>query len=155
MSTGCPLAATTTDHRPASVPRSKVVRQSPLARCPAKNRLRRSTIVSHCLRLRVNDARQTDPPPSRITTARLPPSAAIRGSMFVDATLNQPVQVFPDRPADLPRNLQDALKDPEFLMRLGAVQESTSCFRSKDPGLAMAARQALADIRRRIQKWNA
>lgn len=51
------------------------------------------------------------------------------------------------RPAQLPRNLQNALKYPEVLMRLGAVQELEELLLGEHPGLALAARQALAQVR--------
>jgi uncharacterized caspase-like protein len=51
------------------------------------------------------------------------------------------------RPAELPRNLQNGLKDPEVLMRLGAVQWLEELLLGEHPGLALAAWQALAQVR--------
>jgi hypothetical protein len=51
------------------------------------------------------------------------------------------------RPAILPRNLQNALKDPEVLMRQGAVLELGELLQTDHPGLVMAARQALEVLR--------
>lgn len=69
-------------------------------------------------------------------------SGYVEGQLYLART-------FLVRPAELPRNLQNALKDSEVFARRGAVSELGELLRGEHPGLALAARQALEILRDR------